>query len=40
MNKQVEKKNIIVAIMVVIVTLLATAGAIFWFYMYLPLILK
>lgn len=40
MNKQIEKKNYIVAIMVVVITLLATAGAIFWFSIYAPLILK
>jgi hypothetical protein len=40
MNKQVEKKNLILVIALIIVTLIATAGAVFWFNMYLPLILK
>jgi hypothetical protein len=40
MNKNVERKNKILAIILVILALISTGGAILWFNIYAPLVLK
>jgi hypothetical protein len=39
MNKQLERKNKILAAILVAITLISVLGAIIWFNMYAPLIL-
>jgi hypothetical protein len=40
MDKNIEKKNKILAFFLVLIALTSVAGAIIWFNMYAPLILK
>jgi len=40
MNKEIERKNKILAAILVIITLISVMGAIIWFNMYAPLILN
>jgi hypothetical protein len=40
MRKDVERKNKILAFIVLIVALIATAGAVYWFSIYAPLVLR
>ena len=40
MDKNIEKKNKILALILVLIALISVAGAIIWFNMYAPLILN
>jgi hypothetical protein len=40
MDKNIEKKNKILAFFLTLIALISVAGAIIWFNMYAPLILK
>lgn len=39
-DKNIEKKNKLVALILVIITLISVSGAVIWFNMYAPLILE
>jgi hypothetical protein len=40
MDKNIEKKNKILALILAVIALISVAGAIIWFNMYAPLILN
>ena len=40
MNKEIERKNKILAAILVVITMISVLGAIVWFYIYAPLILN
>jgi hypothetical protein len=40
MNEEIERRNKILAAILVVITLISAMGAIFWFKMYAPLILN
>ena len=40
MNKELERKNKILAAILVVITLISVLGAVVWFNMYAPLILN
>ncbi len=40
MDKNIERKNKILLVILLLITMVSVAGAVMWFNMYLPLILK